>query len=78
MHEWDSDFNSLFPKCAHPTLPPEEQRSKKSGNVAHNVLCSVVLHDTLLQDIKKLNGFHHTGLPFLAVEILPQAAVLQL
>ena len=64
VHEWDSDPNSLFPKCAHPKLPPEEQRSKKwlkSGSVAHNALRSVVLQDRLLRGIKKLNGFHHTG-----------------
>ena len=64
VHEWDSDPNSLFPKCAHPTLPPEEQHSKKwlkSGSVAHNALRSVVLQDRLLRYIKKLNGFHHTG-----------------
>ena len=27
--EWDSDPNALFPKCVHPILSPEEQRSKK-------------------------------------------------
>ena len=64
VHEWDSDFNSLFPKCVHPTLPPEEQHSKKwlkSGSVAHNALRLLVLQDRLLRDIKKLNGFRHTG-----------------
>jgi len=33
----------------------------RPGSVAHNGLCKVVLQDTLLQDIKKLTGFHHTG-----------------
>ena len=64
LHEWDSDPNSLFPKCVHPTLSPEEQSSKKwlkSGSAAHNALRTVVLQDTLLRDIKKLDGFHHTG-----------------
>ena len=54
----------MFPKCVHPTLSPEEQCSKKwlkSGTAAHNALRTVVLQDTLLQDIKKLDGFHHTG-----------------
>ena len=63
-HEWDDDPNALFPKCVHPTLSPEEQRSKKwlkSGSAAHNALKTVVLQDTLLRDIKKLTGFHHTG-----------------
>ena len=48
----------------HPTLSPEEQRSKKwlkSGSASHNALRTVVLQDTLLQDNKKLDGFHHTG-----------------
>ena len=27
VNEWDSDPNSQFPKCMHPTLPPEEQRT---------------------------------------------------
>ena len=33
----------------------------RSGSVAHNALCKIVLQDTLLQDMKKLIGFHHTG-----------------
>ena len=64
VHEWDSDPKALFPKCVHQTLSPEEQHSKKwlkSGSVAHNALKKVVLQDTLLRDIKKLNGFHQTG-----------------
>ena len=49
----------------HQTLPPEEQNSKKwlrLGSAAHNALRKVVLQDTLLRDMKKLCGFHHTGL----------------
>ena len=64
VHEWDSDPKALFPKCVCQTLSPEEQHSKKwlkSGSVAHNALKKVALQDTLLRDIKKLNGFHHTG-----------------
>ena len=48
----------------YPTLSPEKQRRKKQlkdGSAAHNALKAVVLQDTLLQDIKKLTGFHHTG-----------------
>ena len=48
----------------HPTLSSEEEWSKKwlrSGSVAHNALRKVVLQDTLLRDMKKLTGFHHTG-----------------
>ena len=55
---------SVCPKCVHPTLSPKEQCSKKwlkSGSAAHNALREVVLQDTLLQDIKKLTGYHHSG-----------------
>ena len=48
----------------HPILSPKEQRSKKwlkSVGGAHNALRTVVLQDTLLRGIKKLDGFHHTG-----------------
>ena len=64
VHEWDNDPKALFPKCVHPTLSSEEERSKKwlrSGSVAYNALCKVVLQDTLLRDMKKLTGYHHTG-----------------
>ena len=63
VHEWDSVPEALFPKCVHQTLSPEEQRSKKwlrLGSVSHNALRKVVLQDTLLRDMKKLSGFHHT------------------
>ena len=48
----------------HPTLSPEEQRSKKwlrLDSASHNALRKVVLKDSLLRDMKKLSGFHHTG-----------------
>ena len=48
----------------HQTLSSEEERSRKwlrSGSVAHSALRKVVLQDTLLRDMKKLVGFHHTG-----------------
>ena len=64
VHEWNSDPKALFPKCVHETLSSEEERSKKwlrSGSVAHNALRKVALQDTLLRDMKKLTGFHHTG-----------------
>ena len=64
VHEWDNDSEALFPKCVHPTLFSEEERSKKwlrSGGTAHNALCKVVLQNTLLRDMKKLTGYHHTG-----------------
>ena len=64
VHEWDNGPNALFPKCVHPTLSPKEQCSKKwlkSGSATHNALREVVLQDTLLQNIKKLTGFLHTG-----------------
>ena len=64
VHEWDSDPKALFPKCVHQTLSSEEERSRKwlrSGSVAHSALRKVVLQDTLLRDMKKLVGFHHTG-----------------
>jgi len=54
-----NDPNALFPKCVHPTLSPEKQRSKKwlkSGSAAHNALKTVVFQDTLLRDIKKLHS----------------------
>ena len=60
VHEWDSDPKALFPKCVHPTLSPEELRSKKwlrLGSAAHNALCKVILQDTLLQDIKNFPVF---------------------
>ena len=64
VHEWDSDPKALFPKCVHQTLSSEEERSSKwlrYGSVAHNALRKVVLQDTLLRDMKKFVGFHHTG-----------------
>ena len=48
----------------HPTLSLEEQHCKKwlkSGSAAYNALCTVVLQDTLLWDIEKLDQFHHTS-----------------
>ena len=64
VHEWGSDPNALFPKCVHPTLSPEEQRSKKwlrLGSASHNALRKVVIKESLPRDMKKLSGFHHTG-----------------
>ena len=61
VHEWDG---SVFNKCMHPSLPPEEQRSKKwlrSGSLVHTTLKNIVYNKTLLQDIKMLTSFHHTG-----------------
>ena len=48
----------------HQILSSEEEQSRKwlrSGSVAHNALRKVVPQDTLLWDMKKLVGFHHTG-----------------
>ena len=48
----------------HQTLSSEEEQSKKwlrSGSVAHNALRKVAPQRTLLQDMKKLTGFHLTG-----------------
>ena len=48
----------------HPTLTPEEQHCKKwlrSGSIVHRTLINVVKDKTLLKDIKKLTGYHHTG-----------------
>ena len=64
VHEWDGGKGSAFNKCVHPTLPPEEQRSKKwlrSGSLVHTTLKNIVYNKTLLRDIKILTGFHHTG-----------------
>ena len=64
VHEWDGGEGSVFNKCVHPTLPPEEQRSKKwlrSGSLVHTTLKNIVYNKTLLWDIKKLKGFHHTS-----------------
>ena len=64
VHEWDGGEGSVFNKCVHPTLPPEEQRSKKwlrSGSLVHTTLKNIVYNKTLLRDIKMLTGFHHTG-----------------
>ena len=33
----------------------------RSGSTAHNSFRKVVLQDTLLRDMKRLTGFHHTG-----------------
>ena len=63
VHEWDNDPKALFPKCVHPTLSSEEERSKKwlrSGSVAHNAQHKVqdtLLQDTFLWNMKKLSGF---------------------
>ena len=64
VHEWDGGEGSVFNKCVHPTLPPEEQRSKKwlrSGSLVHTTLKNIVYNKNLLRDIKMLTGFHHTG-----------------
>ena len=64
IHEWNGGKDSKFNKCVHPTLPSEEQRSKKwlrSGSLVHRTLKNVVYNKTLLWDIKKLTGFQHTG-----------------
>ena len=64
VHEWVGNEGSQFTKCVHPTLTTEEQRSKKwmrPGSVVHRTLTNVVKDKTLLKDIKKLTGFHHTG-----------------
>ena len=64
VHEWDNGKDSVFNKCVHPTLPIEEQRSKKwlrSGSLLHTTLKNKVCNKTLLRDIKMLTGFHHTG-----------------
>ena len=45
VHECDNEPEALFPKCMHPTLSSEEERSKKwlrSGSTTHNPLCKVV------------------------------------
>ena len=34
---------------------------QRSSSVAHNALRKVALQDTLLWDMKKLAGFHHTS-----------------
>ena len=64
VHEWVGNEGSQFTKCVHPTLTTEEQRGKKwmrPGSVVHRTLTNVVKDKTLLKDIKKLTGFHHTG-----------------
>ena len=64
VHEWDNGKDSVFNKCVHPTLPIEEQCSKKwlrSGSLVHTTLKNIVCNKTLLRDIKMLTGFHHTG-----------------
>ena len=64
VHEWDGGEGSVFNKCVDPTLPPEEQHSKKwlrSGSLVHRTPKYIVYNKTLLQDIKMLTGFHHTG-----------------
>ena len=64
VHEWVGDEGSKFTKCVHLTLTPEEQRSKKwlrSGSIVHRTLTNEVNDKTLLNDMKKLTGFHHIG-----------------
>ena len=64
VHEWDGGEGSVFNKCAHPTLPAEEQCSKKwlrSRSLVHTTLKNIVYNKNLLRDIKMLTGFHHTG-----------------
>ena len=64
VHEWVGNEGSQFTKCVHLTLTSKEQRSKKwmrSGRVVHRTLTNVVNDRTLLKDIKKLTGLHHTG-----------------
>ena len=50
VHEYDSGEGSVFNKCVHPTLPAEEQRTKKwlqSGSLVHRTLKNVVYNKTL-------------------------------
>ena len=64
VHEWDGGEGSVFNKCVHPTLPAEEQRSKKwlqSRSLVHRTVKNVVYNNTLLRDMKMLTSFHHTG-----------------
>ena len=64
VHEWVGDEDSAFTKRVHPTLTLEEQHCKKwlrSGSIVHRTLINVVKDKTLLKDIKKLTGYHHTG-----------------
>ena len=64
VHEWDGGEGSVFNNCVHPTLPPEEHRSKKwlrSGSLVHTTLKNIMYNKTLLCNIKMLTVFHHTG-----------------
>ncbi|XP_019640935.1 PREDICTED: uncharacterized protein LOC109482594 [Branchiostoma belcheri] len=70
MEKWESLPNHIgnihlfpdnvkFKKCEHPHLTDREWL--KPGTEPHKALRSVVTAPTLLRDIPKLTGFHHTG-----------------
>ena len=62
VHSWDG--NKLFSKCIHPLLPPERERKKKylrEGSAAYEALQKVILDPELLNDLKYLTKFSHTG-----------------
>ena len=63
VHQW-GDGDGLFDKCAYGTFSCEEIRAKlwlEPSSPSHTELCSIVLKNTLLRDIKKLSWFQHTG-----------------
>ena len=60
VHEWDGDEGSMFNKCVHPILPPEEQCSKnllRLESLIHRTLKNIVYNKTLLRYIKMLTDF---------------------
>ena len=62
VHEWE-DY-SLFKECAHLEYTLQEMKSKawlKESSFAYAALKNIVLDKRLLNDLKYLTDFNHTG-----------------
>ncbi|KAJ8050281.1 hypothetical protein HOLleu_03421 [Holothuria leucospilota] len=60
----DDNRFTLFKECRHPAIDPSTNRLKKwlvEGSSAHQALVKVVLNKLLLNDMKHLAEFMHTG-----------------
>lgn len=66
VHRWEEDGEQKT--CQHGDLSPEEQRRKRwlqKDSPAFKTLASFVLDKRLMQDLRHVALFKHTGLCFL-------------
>ena len=63
VHQWNG--NDVFHKCDHARLTREERDDTAflvPGSKAHTVVVNVVTKPRLLDDLKKMTKFKHTGI----------------